>query len=102
MVHGMLHGCRVCEETLERSSTDFSTVVVDLVLLKTECEEMEMDLWDSFNAFCFTCRCISMSVPVGVSHNGQACYLRSQIQCFRQLQAYGLVVGDKNSVGAGV
>ena len=90
----MVHVCRVCEETLEKSSTVFSTVVVDLTLLKTEVEQMESDLLDSFNAFCFTCRRISMSVPFGETANAQACYLRSQIQCFRMLQAYGLVVGD--------
>ena len=90
----MVHGCRVCEGTLEKCSMDFSTVVVDVAVLKTEVKQMESDLLDSFNAFCFTCRCISMSVPVDESANAQACYLRSQIQCFRELQAYGLVVED--------
>ena len=90
----MVHGCRVCEGTLEKCSTDFSTVVVDVAVLKTEVKQMESDLLDSFNAFCFTCRRISMSVPVDESANAQACYLRSQIQCFRMLQTYGLVVGD--------
>ena len=90
----MVHGCRVCLGTLERCTTDFSTALVDMTLLKTEVEKMESDLLDSFNAFCFTCRRISMSVPVEEAANAQACYLRSQIQCFRMLQAYGLVVGD--------
>ena len=32
----MVHGCRVCEGTLEKCSTDFSTVLVDVAMLKTE------------------------------------------------------------------
>ena len=95
----MVHGCRVCEKTLENCSTDFSTVVVDTALLKTEVEQIESVLIDSFNAFCFKCRRISMSVPVDESANAQACYLRSQIQCFRMLQYYGLVVDDNRLDG---
>jgi len=90
----MVHGCRVCQGTLEKCSTDFSTVLLDTALLKTEVEQLEWDLMDSFNAFCSTCRRITMSVPVDESANAQACYLRSQIQCVRELQAYGLVVED--------
>ena len=90
----MVHVCRVCEETFENCSTGFSSVLVDIVSLKKEVDQMESDLLDSFNAFCFTCRRVTMSVPIDESAEVQVCYLRSQIECFRLLQAYGLVVGD--------
>jgi len=93
----MGHCCRVCERTVELSNAapDFSTVVADVASLERECGAVEVDLRDSFNAFCFQCRRITMSVPVGVGANMQACYLRSQVHCFQQLLAYGLVVDDK-------
>jgi hypothetical protein len=90
------HGCRVCERTLEecKDNMNFSTIVADIAILEGECAAIEIDLRDSFNAFCFTCRRITMSVPKGVSCTEQACYLRSQVHCFQQLCAYGLVVDD--------
>ena len=44
----MVHGCRVCLETLESGNTDSSTVLMDIALLKTEVEQLESDLLDSF------------------------------------------------------
>jgi hypothetical protein len=35
-----------------------------------------------------------MSVPSGVDIDAQLCYLRSQVQCFHQLQVYGLVLDE--------
>ena len=88
--------CRVCEETFLKGhkTSTFCRVLVDITALEKECVEIEMDLKDSFNAFCFKCRKISMSVPSGLDVDEQLCYLRSQVQCFHQLQAYGLVLDE--------
>jgi tryptophanyl-tRNA synthetase len=90
----MGHVCRICERTIEKAHDfiDFSTVLVDLNALQKKCLEVELDLRDSFNAFCFTCRQITMSVPAGTGVNEQMCYLQSQVNCFQQLKAYHLVV----------
>jgi hypothetical protein len=92
----MGHCCRVCARTLELSCAgpDYSTVVADVASLERECGTVETDLRDSFNAFCFQCRRITMSVPVGLGANMQACYLRFQVSCFQGLLAHGLVVDD--------
>lgn len=90
------HVCRVCEQTLERrlECPDFSTVVADTTSLENECVEVEVDLRDSFNAFCFTCRRITMSVPTGATVNEQICYLRFQVGLFNEIKGYGLLVDD--------
>jgi hypothetical protein len=90
------HVCRVCADTLQRGTDtpDFSTVVSDVMKLHDECEEIEADLHDSFNAFCFTCRRITMSVPGEVTHSEQVCYLRAQVNWFKQLCACGLSMND--------
>jgi hypothetical protein len=90
------HVCRVCADTLERATQipDFSTVVSDVVKLHDECEGIETDLHDSFNAFCFTCRRITMSVPGGVTHSEQVCYLRAQVNWFKQLRACGMFMDN--------
>lgn len=75
-------------------SPDFSTVLSDPASLVHECAKVEVDLRDMFNAFCFKCRRITMSVPTGATANEQICYLRFQVGVFQQLQAYGLVVDD--------
>ena len=92
----MGHCCRVCARTVELSNAapDFSTVVAGVASLERECRDVETDLRDSFNAFCFQCRRITMSVPVNLGANMQACYLRSQVTCFHDLRAHGLVVDD--------
>lgn len=98
----MAQVCRVCEQTLVIGSSciDFSTVVADIPDLELSCVPIEEDLHDSFNAFCFKCRRITMSVPSDVGVNAQVCYLRSQVHIFKQLQSYGLVlhvkVGGRN------
>ena len=97
----MAQGCRICEKTLALGAecTEFSTVVADVNRLLGECAEIEMDLYDSFNAFCFTCRNISMSVPVGTPGE-QVCYLRSQVTYFQALQTCRLInPGNKNATG---
>jgi hypothetical protein len=90
----MGHVCRVCEKTLlcGEQCIDFSTVVADIADLHTSCASIEEDLHDSFNAFCFKCRRITMSVPAGVTVNEQVCYLRSQVVCLEQLRSYDLII----------
>ena len=92
----MGHACRVCEKTFARSrdAPTYCNVLVDVAALVRECVEVELDLRDSFNACCFTCRHISMSVPSGVSVDAQLCYLKSQVICFGMLKSYGLVVDE--------
>jgi hypothetical protein len=90
----MVHTCRVCAQSVERGlqCTEFSTVIADIHSLEASCAKIEIDLHDSFNAFCFECRRITMSVPLGGSVCQQVCYLRSQVCCFEQLKSYGLVL----------
>lgn len=90
------HICRVCAGTLAHGANnpDFSTVVSDIVRLHDECEEVEANLCDSFNAFCFTCRRITMSVPGEVTPSEQVCYLRAQVNWFNQLRMCGLFAPD--------
>jgi hypothetical protein len=90
----MVLACRVCERTIDvgRECMDFSTVMADISSLEGSCAKVEVDLHDSFNAFCFKCHRITMSVPRSVSVNEQVCYLRSQVHCFEELQSYGLVL----------
>lgn len=90
----MGHVCRICEQTLVLGSTciDYSTSVAGIPHLEAACAQVENDLHDSFNAFCFKCRRITMSVPLGVAVNEQVCYLRSQVDCFEQLKSYELVL----------
>jgi hypothetical protein len=92
----MAHVCRVCEQTFanSRKTPTFCTALLDIKELEKQCVEVELNLRDSFNAFCFTCRHISMSVPTCVSTDEQICYLQSQVQCFQQLKAYGLVIEE--------
>ena len=92
----MRHLCRVCEATFSkgRETPSFCKVLLDIDALEKQCVEIELDLKDSFNAFCFKCRRISMSVPSGVDIDAQLCYLCSQVQCFHQLQVYGLVLDE--------
>jgi hypothetical protein len=92
----MGHVCRVCEETLlaGRGCIDYSTAVADIDDIELQCTTIETDLHDSFNAFCFKCRRITMSVPVDATVNGQVCYLRSQVDHFKKLESYGLVVKE--------
>lgn len=99
----MTHVCRICEKTLQRARPllDFSTALADIVDLDTRCVEIEMDLYDSFNAFCFKCRNITMSVPGGVSVNEQVCYLRSQIICFEALCSHGLIATTSSTHDTG-
>ena len=94
----MVQGCRICEKTLELGAdcTEFSTVVADVKRLLDECADIEMDLYDSFNAFCFTCRNISMSVPIGTPGE-QVCYLRSQVMYFQALQTCKLIRPSKEN-----
>jgi hypothetical protein len=91
--------CHVCAQTIEycRASPSYSTTAADIDLTELGCIDVERYLRDSFNAFCFTCRRITMSVPggSGVSANDQLCYLRSQVRCFHQLVKYDLV-DDEN------
>jgi hypothetical protein len=88
----MGHVCRVCHKTFSKSRENptFCSILVDIKRLETECVEIEMDLHDSFNSFCFVCRHISMSVP-DASTDEQICYLQSQVGCFKQLSYFGLV-----------
>jgi hypothetical protein len=88
------HVCRVCAGTILYclEHPDFSTVVADVSKLHIECGLIEEDLHDSFNAFCFVCRRITMSVPVDVTKSAQVCYLRAQVTWFQKLLSYGLVV----------
>jgi hypothetical protein len=90
------HVCRICEQTFSKGhqTVTFCKVLVDLKALEKQCVEIELNLRDSFNAFCFKCRHISMSVPSGVDVDAQLCYLRSQVECFNQLQAYGLILDE--------
>jgi hypothetical protein len=92
----MGHVCRICEQSLElsRKTPVFSTVLVNIDELEQECMNLEGDLHDSFNAFCFTCRRITMSVPIYKSCSEQVCYLRSQVRCFEELKRYGLLVDE--------
>jgi hypothetical protein len=92
------HVCRVCVETLTIGSAtpDFCTVVADVANLHGECILIEADLHDCFNAFCFTCRRITMSVPGGVTASEQVCYLRAQVNWFQQMEACGLFVRTRN------
>jgi hypothetical protein len=87
------HVCRSCAGTLTcetNTSPTFSIVVADVKKLQRECLQVETDLFDSFNAFCFKCRSITMSVP-DVEQEEQICYLRMQVNLFQQLLACGLV-----------
>lgn len=86
--------CRVCAGTFERMVDDYSMAAVNPTELKIKCEQIEIDLFDSFNAFCWTCRRISMSVPAETTSNAQLCYLRGQVIYFDKLAAYGLLSGD--------
>jgi hypothetical protein len=92
----MGQACRVCENTLALSGNtlDYSTVIADVKALENDCAVVEVDLRDSFNAFCFKCRRITMSVPKSVTTSEQVAYLRYQVNCFQQMCAYGLVVND--------
>ena len=92
----MGHTCRVCAKTFSngRAAPTSCNVLVDVTALERECVEIELELRDSFNAFCFTCRHISMSVPTGESVDAQLCYLRSQVMCFEQLKRYGLIIEE--------
>ena len=91
--------CRTCENTLVLGTdcTNFSTVLADVQSLRTECAEIETELYDSFNAFCFKCRTISMSVPREMAAGQQVCYLRSQVMLFQELQKCNLIK-PKNSI----
>ena len=93
----MVQVCRVCEKTLVlgKDCIDFSTAVADIGNLATQCVELETDLHDAFNAFCFKCRNITMSVPGGCSTNQQVCYLRSQVNHFESMKSLQLVVHSK-------
>ena len=84
--------CRVCEQTLVlgKECLDYSTVVANIVDLETQCAELEIDVLDSLNAYCFKCRHITMSVPAG-STNQQICYLRSQVDYFASIKSLQLL-----------
>jgi hypothetical protein len=88
------HVCRMCVEVLvlDTEHMAFSTVLADVPSLRVECAAVEADLHDSFNAFCFKCRRITMSVPIGDTQAEQICYLRAQVDWFHQLHACGLFV----------
>ena len=90
--------CHVCAHTIQRCREipTYSTTVVDIDLTELGCNDVERYLRDSFNAFCFTCRRITMSVPggIGVSANEQLGYLRSQVDCFNKLVEYDLVIDE--------
>jgi len=89
----MGHVCRVCEKSFKkvRQEPSYASVLVCVEQLETECVDLELDLRDSFNAFCFKCKHISMSVPRGLSAIEQICYLRSQVDCFQQMKNFNLV-----------
>jgi hypothetical protein len=93
--------CRTCESTLVLGAhcTDFSTVIADVQSLSDECAEIEKELYDSFNAFCFKCRTISMSVPREMTAGQQVCYLRSQVTHFQELQQCNLIKPNNNMSG---
>ena len=86
--------CRVCAGTFAKTAIDYSVVLVDPTELKEKCEQIELDLYDNFNAFCFLCRRITMSVPANCSANVQICYLRGQVLCFDRIVSYGLLTGN--------
>ena len=92
----MGHVCRVCEKTFEKSRTTptFCNVLVGITDLEDACVKIELELRDSFNAFCFKCRHISMSVPGGCSADAQLCYLPSQVTFFQQMKSFGLVIDE--------
>jgi hypothetical protein len=92
----MGHVCRVCENTLVDSSKflDYRTVLADVQSLQHECGQIETDLRDSFNAFCFKCRRITMSVPSETTTADQVSYLRYQVDYFQKMRSAGLVVCD--------
>jgi len=89
----MVNVCRVCERTFEKSreAPTFCNVLVGITALEKACVNIELELRDSFNSFCFKCRHISMSVPEGGSADAQLCYLQSQVTCFENMKSFGLV-----------
>ena len=89
----MGHVCCVCEKTFEknRDVPTFCNVLLGITALEEACVRIELELRDSFNAYCFECRHISMSVPRGGSADAQICYLQSQDTCFEQMESFGLV-----------
>ena len=93
----MVQACRVCEDVFNktRDSPTYCTVLLDITELQRKCVQLELDLKDSCNAFCFKCRHISMSVPKGVSTDEQVCYLQSQVKCFNLLESYNLFIQEE-------
>jgi hypothetical protein len=89
--------CRVCENTFKKSreTPSYCTALLNSIHLERQCVELELDLKDSFTAFCFKCRHISMSVPKGASVDEQMCYIQSQVQCFHLLESYKLVIEEE-------
>jgi hypothetical protein len=91
------HCCRFCEKTLERVVPDYSTVCA--AVTEIECAAVELRLHDSYNAFCFECNRISLSVPVAAGPQEQLRYLRFQLDTLKKLYSYGLIVEDDEGEG---